>query len=68
MQVLYDRCCGWDVHKQTVVACTNTPDATSGQPHKESRAFGTMTAQVLQLRDWLKALGVTHVAMESSGV
>ena len=68
MQVVYERCAGLDVHKRTVVACTNTPDATSGQPHKASRTFGTMTAQVLQLRDWLKALEVTHVAMESSGV
>jgi transposase len=68
MQVVYERCAALDVHKRTVVACTNTPDATSGQPHKESRTFGTMTAHVLQMRDWLKALGVTHVAMESSGV
>jgi transposase len=67
MQVVYERCAGLDVHKRTVVACTTTPDA-SGQPHKECRTFSTMTPEVCQLRDWLKSLGVTHVAMESTGV
>ena len=67
MQVVYERCAGLDVHKRTVVACANTPDA-NGQPHKERRTFSTMTAEVCQLRDWLKSLGVTHVAMESTGV
>lgn len=67
MQVVYERCAGLDVHKRTVVACVNTPDA-NGQPHKERRTFSTMTAEVCQMRDWLKSLGVTHVAMESTGV
>lgn len=67
MQVVYERCAGLDVHKRTVVACANTPDA-NGQPHKERRTFSTMTAEVCQMRDWLKSLGVTHVAMESTGV
>ena len=67
MHVVYERCAGLDVHKRTVVACANTPDA-DGQRHKERRTFSTMTADVLTLRDWLKGLGVTHVAMESTGV
>jgi transposase len=67
MQVVYERCAGLDVHKRTVVACTTTPDA-SGQPHKECRTFSTMTPEVCQLRDWLTSLGVTQVAMESTGV
>ena len=30
--------------------------------------FGTTTAELLDLADWLAAEGVTHVAMESTGV
>ena len=33
-----------------------------------TQTFGTMTADLLALRDWLQAYGVTHVALESTGV
>lgn len=62
MDVIYERCCGLDVHKKTVVACVMTPEG------KQTRTFGTMTADVLRLGDWLESQGVTHVAMESTGV
>jgi transposase len=61
MQVMYERCAGLDVHKKTVVACVLTP---AGQ---ETRTFGTMTAELLVLADWLLACGCTHVAIESTG-
>jgi transposase len=61
MQVMYERCAGLDVHKKTVVACVLTP---AGQ---ETRTFGTMTAELLALADWLLACGCTHVAIESTG-
>lgn len=61
MEVLYERCCGLDVHKKTVVACVITPQV------KEIRTFSTMTEGLLQLADWLKDLQVSHVAMESTG-
>ena len=64
MEMLYERCCGLDVHKRTVVACLLTPGA-DGQPSKEIRTFGTMTADLLALSDWLAAAGCTHVAMEA---
>ena len=67
MDVVYERCCGLDVHKQTVVACVIVP-GTGKLPHKEIRTFGTMTADLLELGDWLATQGVTHVAMESLGV
>ena len=67
MQVLYERCCGLDVHKVTVAACVVVPEP-GGTPRKEVRTFGTMTADLLALGDWLAARGVTHVAMESTGV
>jgi transposase len=67
MQVVYERCCGLDVHKKTVVACLITLTA-QGQRHKEIRTFGTMTRDLLTLLDWLRAAGCTHVAFESTGV
>jgi transposase len=67
MDVLYERCCGIDVHKKMVVACLITPDAT-GTPTKETRTYGTMTADLLEMMDWLVDAGCTHVAMESTGV
>ncbi len=67
MQVVYERCCGLDIHSRTVVACLIVPGADS-QPHKEIKSFGTMTGDLLKLSDWLLSNGVTHVAMESTGV
>ena len=67
MDVLYERCCGLDIHKRTVVACLIVPGA-DGRPVKEVRGFGTMTDELWQLADWLAAHSVTHVAMESTGV
>ena len=65
MDVVYPRCCGLDLHKAKIVACRLVRD---GQPMKEIRTFGTMTADLLALADWLRAAGCTHVAMESTGV
>ena len=65
MNLVYERCAGLDVHKKTVVVCANIPDAT-GQRRKERQTFSTMTPDLLRLRLWLKGLGVTHVAMEST--
>jgi transposase len=62
MQVVYECCCGLDVHAKTVVACLVK------QGKKEIRTFSTMTADLLQLLDWLTAAGCQQVAMESTGV
>jgi len=67
MEVLYPRCAGLDVHKKTVVACRIVP-GPDGRPCKEIRTFGTTTRELLRLLDWLAEGGVTHVAMESTGV
>jgi transposase len=67
MQIVYERCAGLDLHKKSVVACVITPDA-QGQRRKEHRTFSSMTPDLLRLREWLQSLGVTHVAMESTGV
>ena len=67
MQVMSERCCGLDVHQETVVACLLIGSAGS-RPSKEVRTFRTMTRELEALRDWLKAAGTTHVGMESTGV
>jgi transposase len=67
MEVVYQRCCGLDVHKKLVVACLILLDGT-GQRTKEVRTFRTTTQELLGLRDWLSAAGCTHVAMEATGV
>jgi transposase len=67
MEVTFPRCCGLDVHKKNVVACRITP-GPDGQPVKSVRSFATFTDDLLQLADWLVQEGVTHVAMESTGV
>jgi transposase len=66
MEVVYQCCCGLDVHKKVVVACSVTTNAT-GTTQKQIRSFGTMTDDLLALADWLTSQRVTHVAMESTG-
>jgi transposase len=67
MQVLYERCCGLDVHKRIVVACVLV-GPPGGSVAQEVRTFETMTGDLLELSDWLLSWGVTHVALESTGV
>ena len=62
MDIAYQRCCGMDVHKKSVVACIITPEFQS------TRTFSTMTAGLLEMSDWLAEHRVTRVAMESTGV
>jgi transposase len=63
MKVVYEVCCGIDVHAKMLVACLILANG-----EKKLRTFGTMTADLLQLRDWLLAAGCTDVAIESTGV
>jgi transposase len=67
MDVVHSRCAGLDVHQATVVATVRLP-AERGGRRVVTQTFGTMTADLLTLRDWLQAFGVTHVALESTGV
>lgn len=65
MEVLYPRCGGLDVHKDSVVArvrCVSQPLAD------ETQTFATTTGALIELQEWLSAHGVTHVAMEATGV
>jgi transposase len=67
MRVIIERCCGLDVHQETVVACLLI-GAPGDRPTKEVRTFRTVTRDLEALRDWLVGAGVTHVGMESTGV
>jgi transposase len=67
METIYRCCAGLDVHKMTVVACVRQVEP-SGRVREAVRTFGTMTAELLLLSDWLAEAGVSHVAMESTGV
>lgn len=67
MEILIRRSCGLDVHKNTVQACVRIID-DNGELHELIREFGTMTRELMELRDWLKQQQVTHAAMESTGV
>jgi transposase len=62
MDVIIDKGCGLDVHKETVVACV-----MGSGIKKEIKTFDTMTGSLLRMKGWLTDLGITHVAMESTG-
>jgi transposase len=66
MDLLHPQCAGLDIHQRTVVAYARVV-AGSSVTH-DRRTFGTTTADLEALRDWLTAHGCTHVAMESTGV
>jgi len=66
MDVMYSKCAGLDVHKQSVFACRIYANG-DGEVVSEVRKFGTFTGELLQLSDWLREVQVTHVAMESTG-
>jgi transposase len=66
MELLHRRCCGLDVHKETVVACLRL--VSDGNVTTEVHTFQTTTADLLRSSEWLAANGCTHVAMEATGV
>src|SRR5687768_15972807 len=79
MDIVYERCCGLDVHKKTVVACLVTPAPAGGTGaaggaggrggrERKIRSCRAMTAEMLALAEWLAAAGCTHVALEATDV
>jgi len=62
MEVIIERACGMDIHKDSITACIMTPEG------KVIQTFSTKTVFLLKLIDWIKEHGCTHVAMESTGV
>lgn len=62
MEVVIERVCGMDVHKDNITACIITPKG------KEIQTFSTKTVYLIELVDWIKQNQCTHVAMESTSV
>jgi hypothetical protein len=54
MDLVHARCAGLDVHKKSVFGCVICYEA-GGEQRQEKRSFGTMTADLLSLADWLRA-------------
>jgi transposase len=67
MDTIYERVGALDVHKAQVTACVRVSDE-SGSREPQLAEFSTTVAGLMALRDWLAAFGVTHVAMEATGV
>lgn len=65
MEVIHARCAGIDVHKKEIVVAPRVAEGPTVQ--RDLRTFGTTTKALLQASDWLRELGITHVAMESTG-
>ena len=66
MELLHPHCAGLDLHKETVVACIR--HMVDGTVTTEVKSFQTTTQQLMELSDWLSSQGVTHIAMEATGV
>ena len=67
MRIVYKRCCGMDVHKNSVTACVLVIDG-DGEFQKQSRYFSTMTRDLKEMATWLANLGIEAIAMEATGV
>ena len=69
VELRYTHCAGIDVHQNSLSVCALTPGSgATDEPAIELRSFGTFTNELLLLCGWLKQIGITHVAMESTGV
>src|SRR5512143_1905223 len=66
MEVIHARCAGLDIHKDMVMACVRL--AEGDDVRQEVRSFPTTTRGLVELADWIAVFGVTHAAMEATGV
>ena len=67
MEVVHERCAGMDVSKRDAKVCLRTPGNRAGSYTKSVATFGSVTAEVLRLREHLIASNVTLVVMEATG-
>lgn len=67
MEAIIERVAGVDVG-QAIVVATVLVGAAHERAKKETRTFRTVTRELLELREWCLAKGVTHVAMEGTGI
>ena len=68
MQVLYQRCAAVDVGKDVIAVAVRLPgDGPDGRATIK-RTFKTFYGVLGEAARWLSGLGVTHVAMEATGI
>lgn len=66
MEEILDKCCGLDVHRDTITACAMIGNGS--KKRKEIKTFLTFTCDIEEIAKWLKSLGIRHVAVESTGI
>lgn len=66
MEEILERCCGLDVHRDSITACIMIGNGT--QKRKQIKTFSTFTRNIRELADWLQSEGIKHVVMESTGI
>ena len=67
MDAMLTHCAGLDIHQKNIVVCVLT-GSLGEQPQSEVRSFPTMTKNLFEMLKWLEEKGVTHIAMESTGI
>lgn len=68
MQVVYERCAGIDVGKKEIAVCVRAPGDQAGERRSQVRKYKTYYGVLREMCGWLTECGVTHVAMESTGI
>ena len=66
MEEILNKCCGLDVHRDTITACVMIGNGRQKQKH--IKTFPTFTSDIQELANWLKEFNVYHVAVESTGI
>ena len=68
MRIIRKRCLGLDLHKKQITAHLRVHRGSEREPERTDRRFGTMPAELLELRNWIVSEQITDVVMESTGV
>jgi transposase len=68
MQVLYQRCAAVDVGKDVIAIAVRLPGEGPDGRQIIKRMFKTYYGVLREAARWLVSLGVTHVAMEATGI
>jgi transposase len=66
MEEILTKCCGLDVHRDIITACVMI--GKNSNKRKQIKTFSTFTCEIKELANWLKSLGIKHVAVESTGI
>ena len=66
MKLAYPKCCGADIHKNSIVATIVTTDKDGISEYRQ-KTFSTINSDIQHFHDWLIENGCKHVCMESTG-